>query len=194
LSAARIDDGAIPSRIASSHKSPFGRFTLLAMTFAFVPLIGVRAQLSHVDSTLVQSLAMLTTTISAGPFVWSGDTNLYPLLSAMPTTAGTCLPVFYIDHLSATVDSGSANKATMKVDVDGSLLRPSNPVAQPHTVSRSLELRLTANDWTLLETNADRFVHLNHPSPPTFWSNVLEPGLVVLGGIVIVALFFLIRS
>ncbi|HEX5316404.1 MAG TPA: hypothetical protein VFX22_07115 [Candidatus Kapabacteria bacterium] len=158
-----------------------------------IPL-AAECQVSHLDTLLAQSLAALRPAVTTVPFVWSGDSILQPLLRSAPQMQGESLPIFYIGNLSAIVEAGDSAKGRMSVTLGGALLRPGEPVARPQSISRVFDILLTKRDRMLLETNQDRYVSLERPATKSFWSNVLEPALVVLGGIVIVALFFLIRS
>ncbi|MFI5202336.1 MAG: hypothetical protein ACHQNE_08110, partial [Candidatus Kapaibacterium sp.] len=171
----------------------FLRGSLFLLLFVIVP-IAARCQVSHVDSLLAESLGEMRPSIASTPFIWNGDSSLQPLLRVMPVTEGTSVPVFSIENLSATVRGEGSASARMFVNIQGALVRPGDPVAQPRSISRTFNITLLARDRMLLETNQDRYVSLEQPAQPSFWSSTLEPVLVVIGAAVIVALFFLIRS
>jgi hypothetical protein len=107
---------------------------------------------------------------------------------------GQSVPIFYVSSLSATVQTMDSAKARMSIDLGGALLRPGDPMARTQSISRVFDIFLTQRDRILLETNQDRYVSLEQPTPKSLWSRTLEPALVVIGAAVIVALFFLIRS
>jgi len=169
------------------------RGSLFLLLFVMIP-IAARCQVSHVDSLLVESLSEMRPSIASTSFLWNSDSSLQPLLKLMPESGGLSVPVFYIENLSATVRGEGSASARMFVNVQGALVRPGDPVAQPRSISRTFDVVLLARDRMLLETNQDRYVSLEQPATRSFWSSTLEPALVVVGAAVIVALFFLIRS
>jgi hypothetical protein len=189
------------SGIASSNRTPFGRSILLAMTKTIIVLAiailvlpnSSRAQLTRVDSMLASSLVPMVPSINGSTAFMAGDSSLAPLFAAMqkPTSLGA--PLFYVSQLSANVQRGDSGKARMVISVHGELLQPMNSLALNRTLARTVDLQLSPNDWNSLQNNADRYVHSGAPSSD-FWSNTLEPVLVVLGAVAVVALFFLIRS
>lgn len=137
----------------------------------------------------------MVASLGIGEVIITGDSSLRPLLATMKQPAGICQTMFFIDDLSATIDS-SKTSATMSVRMNGAILRPSEPgrAAERHSLDRNFTLQLSDADRSALETNRTRYVRLEHEEPHSFWDSVLEPLIVVLGAAVIVALFFLIRS
>lgn len=150
------------------------------------------AQLTRLDTMLAATLGGMVPMANGIPATMAGDSSLAPLFAMMPKTTFSVTPIFYVSQLSATVqrtDSG----ARMDVLLRGELLQPMNSIAQTRSFGRSIDFQPTANDWNVLENNGSRYVHFNQP-PGGFWSNVVEPIIVVLGAAAVVALFFLIRS
>ncbi len=187
------------TEIASSNKAPSGRFILLAMTFRVLVLViiavpcGAQAQLTHVDSVLASSLAPMVPSVNGTTAFLTGDSSLTPLFSAIQKPGSSIAPMFYVAQLSANVQRGDSGKARMDISMQGELLQPMNARAVNRMLARTVNLDLSPNDWNGLENNSDRYVHYGSP-PSGFWSNALEPILVVLGAVAVVALFFLIRS
>ncbi len=151
------------------------------------------AQLTHVDSVLAVSLMPMVPTIDGNPAFLTGDSSLTPLFAATQKSKTSAAPMFYVAQLSANVQRADSGKARMDINMQGELLQPMNSVAIHRTLARTVDLNLTANDWNALQNNSDRYVHYGTP-PGGFWSDTLEPILVVLGAAAVVALFFLIRS
>ena len=189
----------IGAEIASSNKAPSGRFILLAMTLrviVFVILAGActaQAQLTHVDSVLASSLAPMVPSVKGSTAFLTGDSSFVPLFSAMQKPSALGTPLFYVAQLSANVQRTDSGKARMDISMQGELLQPMNAVAVNRALARTVNLDLTPNDWNGLENNSDRYVHYGSP-PSGFWSDTLDPILVVLGAVAVVGLFYLIRS
>ena len=187
--------------IASSNKAPFGRFILLAMTLKllifttalFALPSGLRAQLTRVDSMLASSLGPMVPSINSSQALLTGDSSFTPLFAAVQSTRSVSSPLFYVSQISASVQRTDSGNVRMDITMHGELLQPMNPLAVSRTLARTVDLQLTANDWEQLQNNSSRYVHYGSP-PSGFWSSTLEPVLVVLGAVAVVALFFLIRS
>jgi hypothetical protein len=162
---------------------------LAALAFPF----GAQAQLTHLDSVLASSLVPMVPSHNGTTAFLTGDSSFEPLFAAMQKPALSSAPLFYVAQLSANVQHTDSGKARMDISMQGELLQPMNSVAVNRTLARTVNLDLTPNDWNGLENNSDRYVHYGSP-PSGFWSDTLEPILVVLGAAAVVALFFLIRS
>jgi len=167
--------------------------------FAVAPLAG-RCQLSHLDSLLAIDLGgAISQQFGNKPFTLTGEGSLQPLILAIPHSVGTST-IAQISGISGKVGArdlrgeGDSGTVTVLVKAQGMVITPGNSLSQAWGISRSFDISLTARDRILLETNHDRYVSLEQPVPPSFWADTLEPVLVVLGGLVIIALFFLIRS
>jgi hypothetical protein len=187
------------SEIASPNRTPSGRSNLFAMTIKFLALAIIMfpcpgfAQLTRVDTMLAAALGGMMPVAGGIPAIMAGDSTLVPLIQAMPKTTFSVTPIFYVSQLSAIVQRADSGAARMDISVQGELLQPMNSLAVPRTLARTVNLDLTANDWNGLQNNTDRYVHYGSP-PGGFWSSTLEPIVVVLGAVAVVALFFLIRS
>jgi len=185
--------------IASSNRTPVGRSILLAMTLRVLLLVIVAvphtafAQLTHVDSLLAASLTPMVPAINGNTAFLTGDSSFASLFAAIQKPPTSPSPLFYVAQLSANVQHADSGKARMDISMQGELLQPMNSVAIHRTLVRTVNLDLTPNDWNELQNNSDRYVHYGAP-PSGFWSDTLEPILVVLGAAAVVALFFLIRS
>ncbi len=166
----------------------------LVFVIMLVASQGASAQLSRVDSLLASSISAMLPAVSGGAPLVTGDSSLAPLLASVPKPSSAASPIFYVSQLSALVqhtDSG----ARMDIAIQGRLLQPANSIAMPCSLSRSVLLQLTPRDWQQLEANANRYARLDTPSDGGgFWDKTLEPVLVVVGAIAVVALFFLIRN
>jgi hypothetical protein len=132
-------------------------------------------------------------TINGSTAFLTGDSSLTPLFAAVQKLNTPTAPLFYVAQLSANVQHADSGKARMDISMQGELLQPMNSVALHRSLARTVDLDLAANDWNALQNNSDRYVHYGTP-PGGFWSDTLEPILVVLGAAAVVALFFLIRS
>jgi hypothetical protein len=192
-------DSSGPNRTPSCMTNHPGRSILLAMTLRFFVLVIIAvpctalAQLTHVDSVLAVSLAPMVPSINGNTAMLTGDSSLTPLFAATQKSKAPATPMFYVAQLSANVQHADSGKARMDISMQGELLQPMNSVAIHRTLARTVDLDLTANDWNELQNNSDRYVHYGTP-PGGFWSDTLEPIVVVLGAAAVVALFFLIRS
>ena len=150
------------------------------------------AQLTHVNRMLV-SLMPMVPTIDGNPAFLTGDSSLTPLFAATQKSKTSAAPMFYVAQLSANVQRADSGKARMDINMQGELLQPHEFRCDTSHARATVDLNLTANDWNALQNNSDRYVHYGTP-PGGFWSDTLEPILVVLGAAAVVALFFLIRS
>jgi hypothetical protein len=151
-----------------------------------------QAQLTRVDSMLAASLGAMLPSNNGVVALLTGDSTYAPLIAAVPRTVASSAPLYHVSQLTAIVrrtDSG----ARMDISVQGELLQPMNSLAMPCTLSRTVPVQLSENDSKQVEANATRYVRFT-PASGGFWSNTLEPILVVLGAVAVVALFFIIRS
>jgi hypothetical protein len=194
-------DSSGPNKAPSRMTDHAGRFILLAMTLRllvftsalFVLPSVLCAQLTRVDSLLASSLVPMLPSINGNSALMTGDTIFAPLFAAMQKPTSTGAPLFYVSQLSANVQREDSGKARMDISMQGELIQPMSSLAINRTLARTVDLQLTDNDWNALQNNTDRYVHSSSPQSG-FWSNTLEPVLVVLGAVAVVALFFLIRS
>jgi hypothetical protein len=152
------------------------------------------SQLSHVDSVLARSLAALVLPIEGGAVILTGDTSLRPLLEAVPKPVGICLPMLYIETLTATIRGRAGDSTHLDLTVHGSLLRPGNQTSRQRILSGSFAIALPPRDFDAIEAGRDPYVRMEDGSSNSFWSRTLEPALVVIGAAVIVALFFLVHG
>ncbi len=197
----------VETEIASSNKIPSrmtdhaGRFILLAMALnlliftstIFALPSGLCAQLTRVDSVLASSLMPMVPSINGSQALLAGDSTYTPLFTAVQKAMVASAPLFYVSQLSANVQRMDSGKARMDIRMQGELLQPMNSIAVSRTLARTVTIDLTPSDWMQLQNNASRYVHYGPPQSG-FWSNTLEPIMVVLGAAAVVALFFLIRS
>jgi hypothetical protein len=164
---------------------------------AFVFLItlssSVSAQLTRIDSVLAASLVPMVPSINGSQALLTGDSSYTPLFIAVQKAMVASAPLFYVSQLSANVQRMDSGKARMDISMQGELLQPMNPIAVSRILARTVTIDLTQGDWMQLQNHASRYVHYGAP-PSGFWSNILEPIVVVLGAAAVVALFFLIRS
>ena len=169
------------------------RYTLL-ITVPILVLAGTaRAQLTHLDSSLARSLTEATGSLDRNGVNVIADSSFLPIVRMLPAAHIPSAPIFYIDQLYASVASVDS-PATMHIVLHGSIVRPGNAVAEQHSWNFTTPIALSFADREVLETNSDRYVHLNMAYARSFWDTTIEPVLVILGAAAIVALFFLIRS
>ncbi|HZK75764.1 MAG TPA: hypothetical protein VFD13_02540 [Candidatus Kapabacteria bacterium] len=168
--------------------------------FALVfPNLG-EAQLSHLDSVIAINLgSAISQQVGNRPFTIAGEGSIQSLILAIPHSVGVS-PIVQIASISGKIDERDlrdgrdSSSITVLVDAHGTVITPGNSLEQPWAISRTFDISLTAQDRMLLETNQDRYVSLEQPATKSFWASTLEPALVVVGALVIVALFFIIRS
>jgi hypothetical protein len=176
----------------SGKKNSFVIRHLSFVILFFPPNLSI-AQLTHVDSMLAVSLGPMAPSINGNTALLTGDSSFASLFAAMQRQSTSLTPLFYVSQLSANVQRTDSGTARMDISMQGELLQPMNPIAVNRTLARTVNLDLTPNDWNWLQNNSDRYVHYGS-APSGFWSNTLEPILVVLGAAAVAALFFLIRS
>ncbi len=160
-----------------------------------------RAQgLSHLDSTVAAQLgAMLSKEAGGKPFALAADGGLQIFIAAVPHLQSSTT-LAQVNALSATVaitdfkKPDTAKATPILLNASGTFLTMGSSLVQRWSIEHSFDILLTPGDRALLETNGDRYVALEQEPASSFWSSIAEPALVVLGGIAIVALFFLIRS
>jgi hypothetical protein len=190
-----------PNRTPFRMTDRAGRSVLLPMTVhlgVFVIMIialpyCVRAQLTRIDSVLAASLMPMVPSINGSQALLTGDSAYTPLFTAVQKAMVASAPLFYVSQLSANVQRMDSGKARMDISMQGELLQPMNPIAVSRILARMVTIDLAPSDWMQLQNNASRYVHYGAPQSG-FWSNILEPIVVVLGAAAVVALFFLIRS
>ena len=149
------------------------------------------AQLTHVDTLLASAIAPMIPSSNGAPARIAGDSSIMALVQAIPKVRRDSLTVFYINPLTVTVEKTDSG-ARMDIMIQGGLINLMNAAVVSRTLSRSVYLSLSPEDWNLIDRNGSRYVHV--AATGGFWSNVLEPALVILGAAAVVALFFLIRS
>ncbi|MDP4200698.1 MAG: hypothetical protein Q8922_08730 [Bacteroidota bacterium] len=151
-------------------------------------------QIGHADSMVATSLAALIQPLASGPLIVTGDTSLRPLLDLLPQPVGICLPMFYIERLTATIRGKRTDTAHLYVSFTGAFLRPGNPTSKTFSLSANYGITLTDREYDGIAAGRDPYVRIEDEPSTSFWSRTLEPALVVIGAAVIVALFFLVRG
>jgi hypothetical protein len=192
-------------------------FIVLFILLIFSPRVA-QCGLSHLDSVLAEALPSMVQSSSLGPMTVSADSTIQPLLHTIPKAVGLCLPIFYISHIHAIVDTQNSE---MQIILDGEILTPGRMQSQRIHQSKTVGFRLLPDDIIAIRLNQE---HYNYKTPTSswegdsthsltgivvtynvtnnpvntpqrsVWADVLEPALVILGAAAIVALFFLLRS
>lgn len=153
-------------------------------------------RLTHLDSVVAQSLAHWVHDRVGSDVIFIGDSALRPLLAvALPASQSGELPVFYVEHLTATRHGNRHDGGGVKVDVDGILVaRGPTQARERKTFHEVIGIQYGSHEWDEIETIDDPFVRHEATHHGSFWASTLEPALVVIGAAVIVALFFLVRG
>jgi hypothetical protein len=148
-------------------------------------------QLTHLDTILAKKTAIHID--SLGNVNFAGDSGLSPILHILGTSIDRSRQTVIVEHLSATV-TPSDSTGLMAIAFRGNLLRQNGLTAVAIFWNDTSLINLSKSDEQSLETNSPRYVHIERAAPKTFWEKTAEPVLVVLGAILIAALFYLVRS
>ncbi len=184
-----------------------GSLLLLLSLLAVFPA-SAKAQLTRLDSILAQTLPIMVLQPGhSGPIIIHGDSDLAPLLGVVPNPVGTSLPMFYIEYLGTSINSRDAANAKLNIEMRGVFLNADQPVSHKAIFTKTLDIRLSADDNASLARHESHYLERiydsyvsqsasanDNVSGTSFWSSTVEPALVVISAVAIVALFFLVRS
>jgi len=130
---------------------------------------------------------------STGKKNFAGDNTFAPILPLLGTAADRLSENLIVEQLSASVIP-SDQSGLMAISFRGSLEKPNTQMTLQVIWDDTSLVDLSKSDLESLETNSSRYVHIDRAQPKTFWERTAEPVIVVLGALLIAALFFIVRS